>query len=90
MDDRWMRVQGLPGGECRDSQEAGWAGAILHIEYVEPGTGPDLEPGTPVQVESQLKVYLGVVEETGPTGVSVSVEHSLDRGDIELIHEVWG
>jgi len=88
--DKRVRVRPLPDGETREGWEAGWTGALLDIDFDEQPSVAAFPTGTAVEIESETRLYLGVLRQTRPSGVCVEVEHSLDRNRIAWIQDVWG
>lgn len=86
----WIALRPLPDGEFRQGAEAGWQGRILDIDFVDQSATADLTTGIPVEVRSEGRLYLGVLQERRLGHVSIHVEHCLDRGQVESIREVWG
>lgn len=89
-EEKRIRLRVLPEGEIRDGWEAGWSGALLEIVFPDQSDGSVLPAGAPVEVHSEDRVYLGMLRESRPSGVSVEVEHSLDRHRLGWIQDVWG
>lgn len=85
-----MSVRPLPGGLFRDGLEVSLRGRILEVEFPEHADMTDLTPGAPVEVESSERVCLGVIQDRLGTGVSIRIEHLLQRSEIESIQAVWG
>lgn len=90
MSDDKVIVRPLSSGEFREGLEAGWTGKVLDIDLVDDATTPELDPGALVEVKSGNRLYLGVLQTSHPSRVSVLVEHMLDRDEIEWISDVWG
>jgi hypothetical protein len=89
-EEKRVRMRLLPGGEFREGMEAGWKGRLMDIDFLDPSAAGGWNAGAPVEVEAGAKLYLGVLRERDATGVSVLVEHSLDRSQMDWIQEVWG
>jgi len=90
MDPKRVTVRPLPDGESREGVEAGWTGRILDIDLMDDPRTPALASGTLVEVEDDDRLYLGVLQDRRPSGVSVTVEHALERRHIGWIRDVWG
>ena len=89
-DPKRVTVRPLPDGESRDGVEAGWTGRILEIDLTDDARTAALASGALVEVEDDERLYLGVLQDTRPSGVSVAVEHALERRHIGWIRDVWG
>ncbi len=85
-----VRLRPLPAGEFREGVEVGWQNRVLDVDLVDDTTAAGLEPGVAVEVESQSGIYFGVLQDRRMAGVSIVVEHSLERSQIESIQELWG
>jgi len=85
-----VRMRRLDAGDFYEGFEAGWSGRVLAIDLPEGERAPDLAPGTLLELETAAKLYLGVVLDTWAAGLSVSVEHSVDRRQRESIQAIWG
>jgi hypothetical protein len=85
-----VRLRLLPDGAFRNGLEAGWHGKVLDVDLLEHDGRPELDAGAPVEVESQSNVYLGVLQECRTAGVSILVEHSLERSQVGWIEDIWG
>ena len=85
-----VRMRQLPAGDIYEGFEAGWSGPVLTIDLPPGVRTPDLAPGTLLELETAAKLYLGVVLDSWAEGLSVSVEHSLDRRQHESIQAIWG
>jgi hypothetical protein len=85
-----VRLRLLPGGAFCNGFEAGWKGRVLDVDLLEHDARPELDAGAPVEVESQSNLYLGVLQECRSAGVSILVEHSLERSQIGWIEDIWG
>jgi len=85
-----VTVRPLPDGDCREGLEVGWIGRVLEIQLTNDPRSQGLAPGALVEVEDDERLYLGVLLDSGPSGVSVAVEHALERRHIGSIRDVWG
>ena len=85
-----VRMRPLPAGPFREGWEVRWTGKVLDIDFADQSATADLPAGIPVEVQSEERLYLGVLQERHMTRVSIEVEHYLERSQIESIREVWG
>ena len=85
-----VHVRLLPNGPFRQSAVAGWSGRVLSLTVEDPSAIEELSPGSPVEIQSEDELLLGTVVDCRPLEVSVRVEHSLERGQMENIQRVWG
>lgn len=85
-----VTVRTLPDGDPREGVEAGWTGCVLDIHLVDDPSTQGLAPGALVELEDDERLYLGVLQESGQSGISVAVEHALERRQIGWIRDVWG
>ena len=90
LQEKRLRVRLLNGSEYREGFEAAWHGPMVDMAFAEVGGGPQFGIGELVEIESEDCLYLGVVQDLGPDGVSVLVEHSLERRQLGWIQQVWG
>ena len=88
-DGKPVKVRPLPDGSGREGQEAGWTGSLLRVIFADQLGSAALPPRTPVEVEAEANIYLGEVEESSPSDITVQVEHSLERSQIARIRDVW-
>lgn len=84
-----VKVRPLPDGSGREGWEAGWTGSVLRIDFADQLALAALSPRTPVEVDAESSIYLGVVQESSPSRIAVQVEHALERTQIARIQEVW-
>jgi hypothetical protein len=89
-DETWVRIRPLSGTEFREGFETGWQGKIVDIQFATNAAAPELPPGTLVEMESGSRFYLGILQESHASGVSILVEHKLERSEIDWIQDVWG
>lgn len=80
----------LPEGGFREGCETGCRGTIVDIDMTDPSATVELSPGAAVEIQSETWLRLGVVEEQRGIWVSIRIEHSFERGQLESIREVWG
>ena len=83
-----VKVRTLPGGGFLEGWEAGWEGAVLHMDL--PGPKEGLSRGVLVEIESGSMLYLGEVQRSSGSGVTAKVEHALDRHRLASIQNAWG
>jgi|SRR5579883_1641191 len=86
----FLKVRALAGGEVYEGTEAGWNEQLLGINFAGRASAPLFSIAAPVEIHSESAVYLGVVQEATAVGITVSVEHKLDRASIEYIERTWG
>lgn len=84
-----VRVRLLNGDEIHAGFVAGWSGAVAEISLSE-GAATHFVVGALVEMESEERLYLGVIQDTGLSVLSIRVEHSLERSQLEWIQQVWG
>ncbi len=84
-----VKVRPLSHPEFREGFEGCWTGKMLDIDFAD-AAAPEWDLGSLVEVESGTRIYLGVLQESGESGISILVEHMLDRGEIQWIPDVWG
>lgn len=84
-----VRVRLLNSDEIHAGLTAGWSGAVAKISLAE-GAATRFVVGSLVEMESEERLYLGVIEEMSPSGLSILVEHSLERSQLGWIQQVWG
>jgi len=87
-DGNTVKVRSLPDGGFLEGREAGWENAILRVDL--PGAKEGLSRGVLVEIESGSMLYLGEVRQSSGSGVSVRVEHALDRHRLASIQDTWG
>lgn len=85
-----VHVRLLPHGEFHEVGVSAWSGTVLHLTIEDPSAVEELIPGSPVEVQSEDRLLLGTVLDRHPTEVSLRVEHSLERRQMEDIQRVWG
>ena len=85
-----VHVRLLPNGALHQGAVSGWSGRLLGLTIEDPSAVEELSPGSPVEVQSEDRLLLGTVVDSSGPEVSVRVEHSLERRQIENIQRVWG
>jgi hypothetical protein len=89
LQDTPVRVRLLNSDEVHGGFAAGWSGAVAEISLAE-GSATHFVLGALVEMESEERLYLGVIEDMGPSGMSILVEHSIERSQLGWIQQVWG
>ena len=84
-----VRVRLLNSEESHAGFVSGWGGAVAEISLAE-GATTRFILGALVEMESEERLYLGVIRGMRPFGLSILVEHSLERSQLGWIQQVWG
>ena len=84
-----MRVRLLNSDEIHTGFLSGWSGAVAEISLPE-GSATHFVLGALVEMESEERLYLGIIQDMGPSAMSILVEHSLERSQLGWIQQVWG
>jgi hypothetical protein len=99
-----VTVRRLPEGEAHAGRLESREGQRLRVSLPHSAKGVGFQPGTPVEVQSEQVLYLGVVllgtapvrpdldrpELDRPDPVLlISIEHTVDRTALAAIQEVW-
>ncbi len=84
-----VRVRLLNSDEVYAGSAAGWSGAVAEISLAE-SPAAHFVLGALVEMESEERLYMGVIEDMGPSAMSILVEHSLERSQLGWIQQVWG
>ncbi len=85
-----LRVRELNSPEYYEGVESGWTGRTLNVQFPNDRATAQLGSGALLEIESETNLYLGVLQEVWPGGISILVEHSLGRTQLEWIQDVWG
>lgn len=85
-----LTIRLLPDGPMREGSEAAWTGRLLDIDFAGDPQSPALAPGALVEIQSETRLYLGVVQYGTESRLAVLVEHSLERKHVDDMQETWG
>lgn len=87
--DQQVTVRLLPDGNGRSALLRGVNGQLLRVDITSVGPDINLKSGDLVEVASSGTLYLGEVRSRVDQTVVVGIEHSLDRGALAVIRQVW-
>jgi hypothetical protein len=84
----WATIRQLPDGDPVPGQIQGREEQTLYI-LPPPGGSMDFKPGSLLEVQSDLFLYLGVVIGWRDSVMLVTIEHAMERTAIEEVQNVW-
>src|SRR5215472_5311149 len=80
-------VRLLPAGPRRAATMRASQGRFLEIEVSE--EPPELDVGTPTELETREAVYLGMIERRENGRLWIAVEHVLDQDSLAVLRSQW-
>ncbi len=84
-----MRLRRLPDGDFARCANRGWDGQVLALEWLEEQAKTAVQPGDPVEIESELSYCLGEATDCHGRQVLVFVEQVVDRRAVSRITAHW-
>jgi hypothetical protein len=84
-----LRLRKLPDGDFARCANRGWDGQVLALEWLEEPAKTPVQPGDPVEIESELAYSLGEATDCRDRRVLVFVEQVADRAAVSRIVAHW-